>query len=74
MAQFVERLLPTSEIRGSNPNISKISSTNCTIEKTNIKKRRRGMAHLLENCDLSNGIAKTENTDDHFFRRLLFGF
>ena len=45
VAQLVERTLPTPEIRASNPDIGKILSTNCTIEKTKIKKRP-GMAHL----------------------------
>ena len=39
VAQLVERLLPTPEIHGSNPDIGKILSTNCTIEKMKIKKR-----------------------------------
>ena len=46
---MVEQLLPTPEMRGSNPNISKILSTNewyIEIEKTNIKKNRLEMAHL----------------------------
>ena len=34
VAQLVERLLTTPAIRGSNPNMGKILSTNCTIEKT----------------------------------------
>ena len=46
VAQLVERLLPTPEIRGSNPDIIKIVYTNCTIEKTKIKKKRPGMGHL----------------------------
>ena len=46
MAQLLERSLLTPEIRGSNPIIGKILSTNCTIEKTKIKKKRPGMAHL----------------------------
>ena len=46
VAQLVERSLPTPEIRGLNPDIGKILSTNCTIEKTKIKKKRLGMAHL----------------------------
>ena len=29
VAQLVERSLPTPEIRGSNPNIGKVLSTNC---------------------------------------------
>ena len=39
VAQLVERLLPTPEIRGSNPDICKKNSTNCTKEKMKIKKR-----------------------------------
>ena len=46
VAQLVERSLPTSEICSSNPEIGKILSTNCIIEKTKIKKKRPGMAHL----------------------------
>ena len=38
VAQLIERLLPTSKIHGSNPDIGEILSTNCTIEKTKIKK------------------------------------
>ena len=37
VAQLVERLLPTPEIRGLNPDIGEILSANCTIEKTKIK-------------------------------------
>ena len=46
MAQLVEQSLLTPEIRGLNPDIGKILSTNCTIEKTKIKKKRSGMTHL----------------------------
>ena len=46
VAQLVERSLPTPEIGGSNPDIGKVLSTNCTLEKTKIKKKRPGMAHL----------------------------
>ena len=46
VAQLVERLLTTPEIRNLNPEISKILSTYCNIEKTKIKKKRPGMAHL----------------------------
>ena len=46
VAQLVEQLLPTPDIRGSNPDIGKILSTNCTLEKTKIKKKRPGMAYL----------------------------
>ena len=48
MAQFVERLLPTPEIRNSNPDIGKVLSANRKLEKTKIKKKRPGMAHLKE--------------------------
>ena len=46
VAQLVEQSLPTTEIRGSNPDIGEILSTNCAIEKTKIKKKRLGMCHL----------------------------
>ena len=48
-AQLVERSLPTQEIRDWNPDIRKLLSTNCKIEKTKIKKKRLGMANLLKN-------------------------
>ena len=47
VAQLVEQSLPTPEISGSSPDFRIISSTNCTIEKTKINKKRPGMAHLL---------------------------
>ena len=50
VAQLVERSLLTPEIRGSNPVIGEILSTNlsanCITEKTKIKKKRPGMDHL----------------------------
>ena len=46
VAQLVEQSLLTPEIRGSNPDIGEILTTNRTIEKTSIKKKRPGMAHL----------------------------
>ena len=46
VAKLVERSLLTPEICGSNPDIGKISSTNCAIEKTKTKKKRPGVAHL----------------------------
>ena len=51
VAQLVERLLQTPEICSSNPVIGENLSTNCIIEKTKIKKKWLGMAHLfnLEN-------------------------
>ena len=44
MAQLVEQSLETPEIRGSKLVIGKILSTNGTIEKTKVKKKRPGMA------------------------------
>ena len=46
VAQLVERSLPTPENHGSNSDMGKIVSTNCTIKKTKIKKKKPGMAHL----------------------------
>ena len=46
VAQLVERSLPTPEICNSNPDNCEIFSTNCTIEKTKVMKKRLGMAHL----------------------------
>ena len=46
VAQLVERSLPIPEIHGLNPDIGKILSTNCPIEKMKIKKKRPGLAHL----------------------------
>ena len=49
VAQLVERLLPIPEVHGSNPVIGKnlylTITVNC-IEKSKIKKKRPGMAHL----------------------------
>ena len=45
VALLVELSLSTPEIRGLNPDIGKILSTNGTIEKTKIKKKRSGMAY-----------------------------
>ena len=45
VAQLVEWLLPTPEIRGLNPDIGKIAYTNCKLGKMKIKKKRPGMAH-----------------------------
>ena len=47
MAQLVGQMLPTPEIRSLNPDIDEILTTNCTIEKMKIKKKRPGMAHLF---------------------------
>ena len=51
VAQLVERSLPTPEIGGSNPDIGKTLSTNCTLEKTNIMKKRPGMANHLKEVE-----------------------
>ena len=44
VAQLVEWLLLTPEIPYSNSDMGIILSTNCTIEKTKVKKKRPGMA------------------------------
>ena len=46
LAQLVEQLLPTPEIRGLNPDIGKVLPTKCTKERTKIKKKRPEMVHL----------------------------
>ena len=46
MAQLVERSLPTPKIRSSKPDLGLILTTNCIVEKTKIKEKRPGMAHL----------------------------
>ena len=47
--QLVEQSLPTPEVCGLNADIGKTLSTNCTIQKTKVKKKTLGMAHL-KNC------------------------
>ena len=42
VAQLVQQSHPIPEIRGLNPDIGKILSTYCTIEKTKIKKKEAG--------------------------------
>ena len=42
VAHLIERSLSTPEIRGLNPDIGKILSTNSTIEKTKVKKAENG--------------------------------
>ena len=54
VAQLVERLLSTPEIRGSNPDIGKILSTNCTIEKTKKKKKKAGNGPSLKKMQEAN--------------------
>ena len=47
VAQLVERLLPIPDVRGSNPVIGKkFVYCQLSIEKTKIKKKRPGLAHL----------------------------
>ena len=59
MAQLVEWLLQTSEIRGSNPDIGTVSPTNCALEKTKIKKKRSGMATLSKKVQRSKEYTST---------------
>ena len=61
VAQMVKRLLPTPELRGSNPVIGKLLyierlfTFNC-IEKTKIKKKNQEMAHFVPTRCCSNCI------------------
>ena len=50
--QLVERSLLTPEICGSNPDIGKILSTNCTIEKTKNKEKEAGNGPSLKNVQI----------------------
>ena len=51
VAQLVEQLLPTPEIFGSNPNIGKLLSTNCTFKKKmKLKKKKAGNGPSLKKC------------------------
>ena len=68
VAQLVERSLPTPKICGLNPDIGKILSTNCIIEKTKINKKRPGMAQLLKNLKMLSSKANTK--DRNRFKRL----
>ena len=47
VAQLVERSPQTPEIHGSNADIGKSLSTNCTIDKTEINKKRPGKNTLV---------------------------
>ena len=51
VAQLLERLLPTPEICGSNPDIGEMVSTNCAIEKTKIKKEAGNEPSLKKEGD-----------------------
>ena len=42
VAQLVERMLPTPEIRGSNPDIGEVLSTNCRKGENKEKEVRNG--------------------------------
>ena len=73
VAQMVEWSLPPPEIRGLNPDIGEILSTNCTIEKTKIKKKRAGMAHLFNKKCLKSWPHDSENqgSSSHFVAFLI---
>ena len=65
VAQLVQQSVPTPEICGSNPDIGKNLSSNCTLEKMRIKKKRPGMAYLKK-------VSKKES--EKFYRTDCFGF
>ena len=55
---MVERSLPTPEIRGSNPNIGKVLSTNCKLNrKDEIKEKEAGNGPSFK---ILNGEKKLE--------------
>ena len=66
VALWVERLLPTLEIRGSNPDICKILSTNCTVEEMKKRKKKRGWECPIFYKNLSNGqeCVSSQQLDD----------
>ena len=75
LAQLVERLLLTPEVRGSNSVISQLLSdiyfftVNC-IEKTKIKKKRPGMAHLKNHERLNIRLQSTKDMKNRVEREL----
>ena len=60
VAQLVEQSLLAPEIRGSNRDIGKIISTNCTIEKMKMKKKRPGIAYLKKGDNQEAIFSKEE--------------
>ena len=70
MAQLVEQTLTTPEICGSNPIIGKMLSTklstNCLIEKTKIKNKRPGMAHLKKTTEMESLVASGMSRDSTY--------
>ena len=78
VAQLVVRSLPSPEIRGSNPVIGKILSTNLStnsiIEKTKIKKKEAGNGHLFEHSiRTTNPILKVQGEIWHLISIGYFG-
>ena len=68
MPQLVEWSLLTTEVGGSNPVIGKFYIVNC-FEKTKIKKKRPGMAHLQKNIKLD--LTECLNAIKLFFDQLV---
>ena len=80
VAQLVEWLLPTPEVRGMNPSIGKIHferlpSVNC-IEKTKIKKKRCRECHiekrLLRSIIRKKDLARSEELEASQHRERTF--
>ena len=75
---MVEQSLPTPEICGSNPNIGKILSTNCTLKKKikKIKKKRPIMAHFKKKILLASVLkilgqnTKGEHKNDFLWKKM----
>ena len=72
VAQLVERSPPTPKIRSSNPDIGKILSTKCEIEKTKIKKKKPGMAFKKVASSLWEGVPVTDRQSGPRYPRLVF--
>ena len=76
MAQLVERSLPISEVRGSNPvigkNLYRTFTVNC-IEKTKIKKKRPGNAHFLKDLCFEKNENKQKEAGIGPFLKTRFG-
>ena len=74
VAQLVEWLLPTPEIHSSNPNISKVLSTNCNLNRKdeNKEKETGNGPFLKENIQLQNPFCDSSKKKDKAW--LLLGF
>ena len=69
VAQLVERLLPTPEVRGSNLVICELLFIFNCIEQTKIKKKRPGMAYFfLKKKQGLRTYLHLQKTSDYFYK------